>query len=189
MQTKRQRQAKLIRTFRKVHRYMGASLFLFFFIISISGGILGWKKNSGNLILPKNYVGTTTLLQNWLPISELHNTANNVLKDSINPLISLELERIDIRKEKGIVKFIYTDHLLEVQLDGTTGNLLNLGKRNADLIENIHDGSILDDYFETKGTIKLIYTTLMATALFLFTITGFWLWYGPKRMRKHSNTK
>ena len=187
MQSERQKQAKLIRVFRRVHRSMGACLFLFFFVISISGGILGWKKNSDNLISPKNSKGTSTQLQDWLSITELNEISNQILLDSIHQKTSLKLDRIDIRKEKGIVKFIYADQLLEVQLDGATGNLLNLGNRNADLIENIHDGSILDDYFGTKGTIKLLYTTIMGTALLFFTITGFWLWYGPKRMRKTSN--
>ena len=29
------------------------------------------------------------------------------------------------------------------------------------------------------------YTTTMKLALVTFTITGFWLWYGPKRMRRN----
>ena len=36
------------------------------------------------------------------------------------------------------------------------------------------------------GQIKLVYTSIMGTALLIFTITGFWLWYGPKRYRAHS---
>jgi len=44
---------------------------------------------------------------------------------------------------------------------------------------------VLDKYFGTKGgQIKLFYTSVMGLALLVFTVTGFWLWYGPKRMRK-----
>jgi hypothetical protein len=44
---------------------------------------------------------------------------------------------------------------------------------------------VLDTYFKTKGNpIKLVYTTVMSIALLLFTITGFWLWLGPKRMKR-----
>ncbi|MFT6995171.1 MAG: hypothetical protein ACJA1P_001912, partial [Maribacter sp.] len=57
-------------------------------------------------------------------------------------------------------------------------------RRRADFIENIHDASVLDNYLNTGGYIKLIYTTVMSIALLLFTVTGFWLWYGPKRMRR-----
>lgn len=181
----RQRQAKLIRFFRKVHRATGATLFIFFFIISITGILLGLKNNSNGLILPKTTVGTTSNLENWLTINELHNKATSILKDSISNSISLELNRIDIRKNKGIVKFVFKEHPWEVQLDGSTGKLLQLKKRNSDIIESIHDGSIFDAYFNTsKNQIKVIYTSILGLSLLLFTITGFWLWYGPKKLKR-----
>ena len=66
-----------------------------------------------------------------------------------------------------------------------TGELLHIEKRRSDFIEKVHDGSILDYYFKTgKEPFKLVYTTVMGLALLIFTVTGFWLWYGPKRMRK-----
>ena len=68
-----------------------------------------------------------------------------------------------------------------------TGELLHLERRRSDFIENLHDGSYFDYVFGTKyGQIKLVYTSIMGTALLVFTITGFWLWYGPKRFRAHS---
>jgi hypothetical protein len=71
-----------------------------------------------------------------------------------------------------------------VQLDCTTGELLHIERRRSDFIENIHDGSILDYVIETDGEqIKLVYTTIMGGALLLFTISGFWLWYGPKKFK------
>lgn len=182
----RQNQAKILRVFRKVHRVTGAILFIFFFFISVSGVLLGWKNHSDGLILPKSYKGTSTNLQHWLPIDSLHKKACEILKDSISQNLSLELDRIDIRKNKGMVKFIFENHYWEVQLDGTTGKLLHIGKRHSDLFENIHDGSILDYYFSTSNSqIKVIYTTVMGLALLLFTITGFWLWYGPKKLKRN----
>ncbi len=76
-----------------------------------------------------------------------------------------------------------------IQLDGATGKLLHIERRRADFVENIHDGSILDYYFKTDGQFKLIYTTIMSLALLIFTVTGFWLWYGPKRMRRQSRSQ
>jgi hypothetical protein len=71
-----------------------------------------------------------------------------------------------------------------VQLDGATGNVLQVNLRKSDFIEDIHDASYLDTYFNTKGEpIKLTYTLIMGVALFLFCTTGFWLWYGPKLIR------
>lgn len=184
----RKNQAKILRGFRKVHRITGAFLFIFFFFIAISGITLGWKNNSNGFILPKSQTGTTSELEKWLPLNTLNSIASTVLKDSISQELSSELNRIDVRKDKGIVKFVYEKHYWEIQLDGATGEIMQIAKRNSDLFEDIHDGTILDNYFNTtKSQFKLIYTSIMGSALLLFTITGFWLWYGPKRLKKRSS--
>lgn len=186
----RQQQAKILRIFRKIHRITGAFLFIFFFVISISGILLGWKKNSNGIILPETQQGTSTNFEQWKPLNTLYNNACFILHDSISPNLSTTLNRIDIRKEKGTVKFIFENHLWEIQLDGSTGNLLQIQKRHSDLIENIHDGSIFDSWFKTaKNQFKLIYTSIMGIALLIFTITGFWLWYGPKRLKNSKKHK
>jgi len=184
----KQQQAKILRLFRKIHRTTGALLFVFFFIVSITGFLLGWKKNTGGLILAKTHVGSSTDLKNWLPIDSLNKIASRILHDSVSPELSQELDRIDIRKDKGMVKFIFKEKYWGIQLDGATGKLLHIERRRADFVENIHDGSIVDYYFKTDGQFKLIYTTIMSLALLIFTVTGFWLWYGPKRMRRQSRS-
>lgn len=182
---KRRQQAKVLRAFRKVHRTMGMFLFILFLFVSITGLMLGWKKNSGGIILPKSFEGTSTDLGDWISIDSLHKNAIAVFFDSLSPELSTELERIDIRPDKGMVKFVFIDNYIGIQLDGATGKLLHIESRRSDFIENIHDGSILDYLFETdKEQIKLIYTSITGLSLLTFTITGFWLWYGPKRMRR-----
>lgn len=164
---------------------MGALLFIFFFIVSISAFLLGIKKHSGGMILAKTYKGSSTELKDWLPLDSLHQIACQVLKDSVGQDLSTTVQRIDVRKEKGTVKFSFEEHYWGLQLDGATGKLLHIEYRASDLIENIHDGSILDRFFGTGGNyLKLFYSVIMSLALLTFTITGFWLWYGPKRMRK-----
>lgn len=181
----RQHQARILRSFRKIHRTTGALLFVFFIFISVTGLVLGWKKNTGGLILAKSYAGTSTDLKDWLPLDSLHTIACQILQDSVAKDLSLNLNRIDVRKSKGMVKFVFSDHFWAIQLDGATGQLLHIERRRADIFEAIHDGSILDYFFKTPGDVlKLVYTTIMGLALLVFTITGFWLWYGPKRMRR-----
>ena len=186
---KRKQQAKVLRAFRKIHRTTGVLLFVFFFMTAITGLGLGWKKNSGGYILPKSFEGTSTDLKDWLPVDSLHRIACDIARDSISPTLSPELERIDARPDKGMVKFVFIEGYWGIQLDGATGKLLHIERRRSDFIENIHDGSILDYMFDIKNeTSKLIYTTIMGLSLLTFTITGFWLWIGPKRMRvKNTN--
>ena len=159
---------------------------MFFFLVSVTGTLLGWKKHSGGTILPPTFQGTTDNLKNWLPLDSLHVIACNVLRDSVSPDLSTETERIDVRKDKGSVKFVFTDNYMGIQLDGATGRLLHIDKRRSDFIENVHDGSIVDRYLNTGGIFKLFYTSVMGFALLIFTVTGFWLWYGPKRMRSRA---
>lgn len=188
--TKRKNQAGILRSFRKVHRMTGAFLFIFFFVISITGLLLGWKKHSGDYLLPKTYTGTSTDLQDWISVDSLHKRAIAYFRDSVSATASLKLERIDLRPEKGVAKFVFEADFMGLQLDGATGQLLHIDKRRSDFVEKVHDGSILDLYFNTSnGQIKLIYSTIMGLALLLFTVTGFWLWYGPKRMRAANQVK
>lgn len=183
-ETKRKKQAKLLRVVRKIHRYTGVASFLFFFIIGVTGVLLGWKKNTGGVLLPKTQKGITTDLKKWLPLDSLHSIANNRFKKTHNNA-PLKLDRLDVRPEKGIVKFVYVYDYTEIQIDAATGIVFHVRTRYSDMLENIHDGSIVDRLLGIKGGwYKLFYTTLMGLALISFTITGFWLWYGPKRMRK-----
>lgn len=176
---------RLLRFYRTIHRKIGAVLFAFFFIVSVTGLLLGWKKHSGGVILPKTEKGASADLATWLPFDSLHQIALQTLRDSIGRDLSPELERIDARPQKGSVKFVFVKHFSEVQLDGTTGEVLAINDRVSDFIENIHDGSILDFLFETDNEqIKLGYTTVMGLSLLGLSLSGMWLWYGPKRLRK-----
>lgn len=182
---KRKKQARVLRITRKVHRVTGIFLFVFFFLIAGTGLLLGWKKNSGGYLLPDTKTGSTTDLSKWLPMDSLHSLAIHHYLEHVPGSQPAEVDRIDARPGKGIVKFLFKNNYWGLQLDGATGALLQFEKRRSDFIENLHDASWFDNQFNTSGIIKLIYTTLMGMALILFTVTGFWLWYGPKRMRDY----
>ena len=118
----------------------------------------------------------------------MHRLADNAIKyiqDSIPDNLDTKIDRIDVRPDKGIVKITFKNHFVGVQLDGQTGLVLKKENRNADLIEQIHDGSWVDRLFGLKsGVFKLFYATVSGLGLLAFCITGFWLWYGPKILRK-----
>ena len=187
--TQRKRQAKILRITRKIHRTTGVVLFAFFMVVACTGLLLGWKKHSGGLILAKTFKGESTNQQDWLPIHVLTEKANQIAREQISPDLSLELDRIDIRPDKGMVKFIYVEGYWGIQLDCSSGELLHIERRRSDFIENIHDGVFFDKLLKTSNEqIKLVYTSIMGLALLTFTVTGFWLWYGPKQFRA-SNKK
>lgn len=183
--SRRKRQAKVIRIARKIHRISAVILFVFFFVVAITSVLLGWKNHSGDYLIPETREGVSSDLTQWMPLHRLDSIAYRVLQDSMGTATAPPIDRMDVRKEKGIVKFTFVDSYMEVQLDGATGEPLSVGVRRSDFIENVHDGSILDRVFNTGSeTIKWLYSTIMGIGLLLFTVTGFWLWYGPKRMKK-----
>ena len=183
-ESKRRRQAKTLRGFRKVHRVTGAFLFVVFFVVAVTGLLLGWKKHSGGALLADTMKGRSADPEDWRPMHELVESAKTAARGRISAEMDLSIDRLDVRPEKGIVKVVFIDGYWGVQVDCTTGEVLQIERRRSDFIEQLHDASFLDNYVETEyGQIKLIYTTITGTALLLFTITGFWLWYGPKRMR------
>lgn len=180
--------AKSTRTYRKIHKWIGSFLFVFFFSISITGLLLGWKKHSGGIILPKTENGISNDLKTWLSYDSLNTLAMQTLRDSLPGNQSPVLDRIDARPEKGIVKFVFKNHYTEIQLDATTGKPLSVNKRTSDIIEQIHDGSILDFAFSTgNGQIKLGYTTITGLSLLFLTLTGFFLWVNPIRIRNQKH--
>lgn len=173
------------RSFRKIHRSMSLFFFIIFLFISVTGILLGWKKHSSEILMPATYTGSSTDLSEWLSVDSLHIIACQILHDSVSAELSPALDRIDIRNEKGIVKFIFSDHNMEIQLDGATGKTLNIGRRPSDKIETIHDGSLIDSFIGTSnGQVKLIYTTIAGLGLLIFTSTGIALWFRPGKKKK-----
>lgn len=184
MSKQRQQQAKTIRIVRKIHRWTGLSLLLVFVLISITGILLAWKKNSNGYLLPSSQKGISVDAKDWLPLEQLSQRAIWVL-DSLDASLDSTIDRMDVRPSKGMVKVTFEGHYQEIQLDCSTGQVLSVASRRSDFLEELHDGSLFDAYLGTSF-IKLLYSSVSGIALLLFTVTGFWLWYGPRRMRKRS---
>lgn len=178
---------KKVKTYRKLHRVLVPFFVLFFLFVSLSGLILAWKKNSSGILLPNTVEGQSSDMSKWLPMDSVRAIAIQSLKDSGLNEHATEIAKIDLRPKKGIAKFIFEDHYYEVQVDCTSGKILSLKKRNADWIEEIHDGSIIDRIFSIKGDpIKVTYSSALSLAALFMTLTGFIIW---NKRRKKVNKK
>lgn len=176
-------QARWIRWLRWLHRKVAICTFVFFLVMSVTGVLLGIKKQTG--LLAPTQKGVSSDLSTWVSLDSLHNNAVRYLHDSVSSALSPTIDRIDIRPDKGIIKFTFKEHFKGLQLDGTTGELLAVETRKSDFIEKLHDGSMLDKVFGTGGDqSKMVYTLVMGASLCMLVLSGFWLWYGPKRLRK-----
>lgn len=167
---------KLIRTARRYHRQIGIVLLILVLISALTGLLLAWKKESAYL-QPPTTEGASKELADWKPVAELAAIAREALAERYPAEKDNDIDRMDIRPSKGIVKMLFEKRWWEVQVDGATGEVKSIAKRNSDWIEAIHDGSIISDGF------KLVSMNLLGLGLLLLIITGFLLWYGPRRLR------
>ena len=167
---------KSLRRYRVFHRYFGITLALLLFISAITGFLLGWKKDV-DLIQPPTQKGVSKDITTWKPMHEIATLAENAFYEQYPNQVGNKINKMDARPSKGIVKVIFKKGYWEVQIDATSGEVKSIEKRYSDLIESIHDGSIISDLF------KLISMNLLGIGLTILSITGFWLWYGPKLIR------
>jgi uncharacterized iron-regulated membrane protein len=181
MSQKTARIASTTRLYRKLHRWFAIPLFLFLTLIGTTGLLLGWKKQVG--LLPKTEKGSNLETQAWISLDSISKVASNYAIVTLKK--SPEIDRIDVRPQKGVAKIVFADHFTEVQIDCASGQILAVNARNSDWIEKIHDGSILDLELKLgRDQVKLTYTTLAGIGLVFLAISGFWLWYNPIRMKK-----
>jgi uncharacterized iron-regulated membrane protein len=173
--------ANLTRIHRRVHKWFSIPFVFFLVIIGLTAILLAWKKELH--LIPKTQKSKTEQPRTWIPVENLIAIGRGYMKDSIQK--ESEIDRLDIRPEKGIVKVIFKYHFTEIQIDGYSGDILSVKQRNSDLIEKIHDGSILDFIFRSGSeSSKLIYSTITSLALIILGISGFYLWYNPKKIKK-----
>lgn len=167
-----------LRDFRRYHKVVGILISFFIFISALTGIFLALKKQS-DWIQPPTQKGATKELSNWLPIDSIAFLATQAFQAQHPSEGNVRIDRIDVRPSKGIAKVLLDQGWWEVQIDGQSGAVKSIARRHSDWIEALHDGSIISETF------KLISMNLLGFGLLLMTITGLWLWYGPKYFRKY----
>ncbi len=133
-------------------------------ITSLTGVMLGWKKNV-ELLQPATLKGESTDVAKWVSLETVSQSALRAI-DSVTHEEN-SIDRLDVRFDKGIIKVLFLKNYWEVQVDATTGKSLSVAQRHADWIEHIHDGSIISEFF------KVIYTNYIGWGLLILAITGF----------------
>lgn len=91
-----------------------------------------------------------------------------------------DVDRLDVRPKKGIVK-VRAKNRWEIQVDSSSGKILQVAYRRSDLIESLHDGS----FFHDKA--KLWIFLPCAVILLILWISGIYLFLIPilsKRKRR-----
>ena len=132
----------------------------------VSSGIMLQLKKQSNWIQPNVEVTSSSkpiMLQSYLDAVSTVEEANISSWDDI--------ERIDIRPDKGIAK-IKSKNNWEIQIDIETTEIYAKNYRRSDIIESIHDGSFFSEvvkygWFLPSGILLLI---LSLTGIYMFFI-------------------
>ena len=132
----------------------------------VSSGIMLQLKKQSNWIQPNVEVTSSSkpiMLQSYLDAVSSVKEANISSWDDI--------ERIDIRPDKGIAK-IKSKNNWEIQIDIETTEIYAKNYRRSDIIESIHDGSFFSEvvkygWFLPSGILLLI---LSLTGIYMFFI-------------------
>ena len=152
---------------RKLHRWGSVLIALPLLVVICSGILLQLKKDVAWVQPPtvKGSVGEAPSLS----FDRVLEIASSVEEAEISSWD--DVDRLDVRPGKGMLK-VRANNRWEVQIDTTTGDVLQVAYRRSDLIESLHDGSFFHDIaklwvFLPSGVILL---GLWFTGLYLFLL-------------------
>src|SRR5687768_1238407 len=95
---------KNLRRFRTLHKLTGVVLAFFFLVIASTGILLGWKKDV-EILQPSTREGQSTDLTQWKTFQEITFNAKVALESS--GVQNSEIDRLDVRLDKGIIKVLF----------------------------------------------------------------------------------
>ena len=177
----------LLQNFRNLHKKFASVLFVFFFLIGLSGAMLAFKSVFSKTIYENNANKSTDAKVHFLPVDSLELLATTSLNAYANTAFK-HSEKVEIKVTKGSVIFYYKN-ALSIQVNSNTGAPILIEKKFGGIIQDIHDGAILDGWIENKSSIfKKGYSMIMGLSLLLLTITGTYLWYKPRLIKKQKGT-
>jgi len=162
---------------RKIHRIIAIWAALPLLIVILTGILLQLKKQS-DWIQPPTARGARPELA--ASIDDILASARTVEPAGISSWE--DIDRLDVRPSKGIVK-VRAENRWEIQIDTSTGEVVQVAYRRSDLIENLHDGSFFTE------VVKLGLFLPAAVALLALWATGMWLWWLPHRTRRRRNRR
>ena len=155
--------------YRKIHHW-GSIIVALPLLVMIAAGILLMVKKEFDWIQPPTQKGIARTALPTQTFDQLFAVVKSIPEMAVEHWA--ELERVDVKPGKGIVKFVSASNW-EAQIDSHTGELLLLAKRRSDVIESIHDGSWFADWaklglFLPAGIVLLV---LWLTGVYLFVLS------------------
>jgi len=157
---------------RKLHRWGSISVSIPFLVVIATGLLLQVKKQVP-WVQPVEQKGTPGAPV--VSLDALLEAARSVPKAGIQEWS--DVDRMDVRPSKGLVKVIGKSRW-EVQVDATSGVVLQTAFRRSDWLETLHDGS----WFHPLAKLWLFLPS--GVIVFGLWVTGIYLFLLPIRSRR-----
>ncbi len=170
-----------LRRARPLHRWVGVPLTVLVLLSSLTGILLGWKKQLA-VLQPPLRPGTSLEARDWQPLHLISLAAEAGLREHLGAPPG-PIDRLDVRPSRGVAKVLFREGFWEVQVDLTTARVLSVDRRASDFIEALHDGSIL----QGEGS-RVVWSTVLGLGLLVLALSGLWLWWGPRLTRRPASS-
>ena len=157
---------------RRLHR-VGAVLVALPILVVIATGLLLQTKKDWAWVQPPTAEGAGGAPS--MRFDEILATARAVPEAGVHTWD--DVDRLDVRPGKGVVK-VRAKSRWEIQIDTTTGEILQVAYRRSDLIESLHDGS----WFHAGAKLWVFLPT--GALLLGLWVTGLVLWWQPHAARR-----
>ena len=169
---------KTFKFFWTTHKWTGISLALIFAVMAVTGFLLLVKKQVAWVQPPtmQGAAGPGVEPSQFITMERLFEA---VLAEGHSDFTSLgDVDRVDFRPGDRVFKVVSRSNYAEVQVCAVTGNVLHVDWRPSDLLEDIHDGSIVGGWFHSWVM------PVVACGLLFLTFSGVWLWIEPMVRRR-----
>lgn len=156
---------------RTLHRWIGLLSALVLLIIAVTGFLLATKGTFGWIRPPEKDGQPVDSLSEVVSVEQ---AAEAAFAAGIAELQSRDdIDRIDYRPDSNVFKIVSNEGYYEVQVDGKTGEVIQIARRVDQLSEDIHDLSFFGDAFH--GYLL----PLVACGLFLLSLSGIAMFFVP----------
>lgn len=159
----------MYRIVRVIHRWLGLLSSIFLLVIGVTGFLLATKGTFGWVRPPEKKGGEVETLK---AVASIDTVAEAAFAENIPELKTRDdIDRIDYRPGKNMFKVVSDKGYHEVQVDGKTGQVLQVAKRTDQFAEDIHDLSWFHEglhaYLLPLVSMCLVYLSASGIGMFL----------------------
>ncbi|NTS76669.1 PepSY domain-containing protein [Catenovulum sp. SM1970] len=160
------------RTNRFIHKWISIAIALPLLLVLVTGILLLVKKQF-DFIQPATAKGQ--FKQPSLSFEQILTTAQSIEIAEIDSW--QDVDRLDVRPNKGVIK-IRSNNSVEIQIDATTNQVLNVAPRRSDFIESLHDAT----FFQRSANLWLMLPVAFLSLVLL--VTGIIVFLQPYLKKK-----